>query len=87
MSPVNIYRPRGFGGGYDHRFTKPFQAADAGAPADPNAGRIEAHASVITFTAHAHRGGVLLLPHGHTDSVAVAMHAHGNNLDIKVENE
>lgn len=88
MSPITIYRPRGFGGGYDHRFIKPFQPATGAPPVDPNAGRREAHMSGLSFCGHARAAaGWELVAHGKTDVVAILPHAQGEGLDIKVEDE
>lgn len=82
MSPVNIYRPRGFAGGYDHRFVKPFQSDAGGTPSDPLAHVKELHFINISLKPHGRGMDARVAPHGAVEIGHLIHHAIGIDLEV-----
>jgi len=70
MSPVNVFRPRGFGGGADQRFTKPFQSRAVTPPkvlwSEGNHGRMFANGVGATGSAFNNGAGVRAVMHANS---------------------
>lgn len=81
MSPT-VFRPRGFTGGYDHRFVKPFQPDGGTPPVDPLAGVDTLYFSETTVKQHGFSAAGTILQHADSDQGWVVQHAYGHDLLI-----
>jgi hypothetical protein len=82
VSPT-VFKPRGFTGGYDQRFVKPFQPGASGPPpVDPLAGVYELHATDITIKPSGHMANGTITQHGVIDGAWLVQHAYGQDLEV-----